>query len=162
MSKRSSGSISWRASLLIAVAAAIAPCTAAAMHPLTACMYRAGDRFHISPMLIWSISKIESGFDSGAMGRNKDGSVDIGIMQINSRWLPTLQRYGITRASLDDPCTNIHVGAWILANNIKQYGYNWEAIGAYNAVSVEKRVTYARKVLGLTHRTIEKHQAAVQ
>lgn len=81
-----------------------------------------------------------------AVNQNKDGSRDIGHMQINSRWLPVLKRYGIDERRLFDPCINTHVGAWILSQNFYRLGYNWTAIGAYNAVSPEKRMRYARKV----------------
>ena len=52
----------------------------------------------------------------------------------------------ISKIDLFDPCTNIDVGAWILAHNISQYGYNWTAIGAYNARSPHKRQRYALKI----------------
>ena len=72
--------------------------------------------------------------------------VGIGVMQINSSWLPKLQSMNISKMDLFDPCTNIDVGAWILAHNISQYGYNWTAIGAYNARSPHKRQRYALKI----------------
>ena len=80
------------------------------------------------------------------MHRNHDGSYDIGYMQINSGWAQTLLSYGITLQSLFDLCTNVYVGTWILANNINRYGYNWKAIGAYNARDNHKRDIYEHKV----------------
>lgn len=118
-------------------------------HPLTECMESAGARYRINPVLLWSIAKVESGFSPIAENSNANGSTDIGVMQINSAWLPSLTRYGIDRQKLKNPCVNIHVGAWILARNIRRYGYNWEAVGAYNAVTAAKRVNYARRVLGV-------------
>ena len=47
------------------------------------------------------------------MGRNRDGSRDIGLMQINSSWLPTLVGHGINDHHLFDACTSIHVGACV-------------------------------------------------
>ena len=46
--------------------------------------------------------------------------------------LPELQKFGITREKLFDPCVNINVGAWILAQAVQKLGYNWNAIGAYH------------------------------
>lgn len=126
---------------------------AALAHPMTECMRAAGERYEINPLLIWSIAKTESGFNPSAVGRNTNKSYDIGVMQINSGWLPTLARYGIAERHLYDACTNIQVGTWILAQNIQKFGYNWKAVGAYNAATDSKRVAYARKVLTLAHKT---------
>jgi len=93
-----------------------------------------------------AIAQVESGTQTHVINRNSDGTVDIGLMQINSSWLPRLAREGISEQSLFDPCTNAYVGAWILSENIRQYGPTWSAIGAYNASSPEKRLAYARKV----------------
>ncbi|WP_175691737.1 transglycosylase SLT domain-containing protein [Burkholderia anthina] len=100
----------------------------------------------VSVSLLRGIAQVESGMNPSAVNTNTNGTVDIGLMQINSTWLPTLAREGITRESLFDACTNAYVGAWILSQNIRQLGANWTAIGAYNAASPDKRLAYARKV----------------
>lgn len=110
------------------------------------CFEQAGIRYGIAPSLLKAISAVESGFNPVARNRNRNGSEDIGHMQINSRWLGVLASYGIGRDQLFDPCVNTHVGAWILAQNISRLGYGWDAIGAYNARSPGKRVAYARRV----------------
>jgi soluble lytic murein transglycosylase-like protein len=99
-----------------------------------------------------AISRVESAGRPRAINRNRDGSVDIGHMQINSRWLPVLRRHGIDDRKLFDACTNTHVGAWILARNIRRMGYDWMAVGAYNARSPSKRMAYARKVAAALQR----------
>ncbi|MEK7888175.1 transglycosylase SLT domain-containing protein [Burkholderia contaminans] len=101
---------------------------------------------HVSVSLMRGIAQVESGMNPRAVNTNTNGTVDIGLMQINSTWLPTLAREGITRESLFDACTNAYVGAWILSQNIRQLGANWNAIGAYNSASPDKRLAYARKV----------------
>ena len=58
-----------------------------------------------------------------AINRNRDGSHDIGLMQINSMHLPDLARQGITRQRLlDEPCLSIDVGASILSGFIRRHG----------------------------------------
>lgn len=110
------------------------------------CFEQAGARYGIAPVLLEAISTVESGGNPQARNLNRDGSEDLGHMQINSRWLGILASYGIDRQKLLDPCLNTHVGAWILAQNVRQHGYGWEAVGAYNARSPAKRNAYSHRV----------------
>jgi soluble lytic murein transglycosylase-like protein len=104
-------------------------------------------RFHrVSVVLVRAIAQQESGMRANAVNTNSDGTEDIGLMQINSSWLPKLRRYGITRDTLFNGCVNGYVGAWILASNIKQFGPTWKAVGAYNAVSANKQLVYANNI----------------
>ncbi len=101
---------------------------------------------HVNVSLMRGIAQVESGMQPNRINTNSNGTTDIGLMQINSSWLPVLAREGISEQSLFDPCTNAYVGAWILSENIRQFGPNWNAVGAYNAASPDKRLSYARKV----------------
>ena len=117
-----------------------------------ACFEEAASRYQVPSVLLKAISRVESAGNPHALNRNKDGSFDIGHMQINSRWLPKLSHFGIAPDQLWDPCTNTHVGAWILAQAVQRIGYSWTAVGAYNAGSQEKRDRYARKVSAVLKR----------
>jgi soluble lytic murein transglycosylase-like protein len=111
-----------------------------------ACWEEAANRHHVNPYLLYAIAKTESSLNPLAVNRNKNGSYDVGLMQINSVWFPTLRRYGITEEQLYQPCVSIHVGAWILAQNMQRLGNSWNAVGAYNAASPARRELYAMKV----------------
>lgn len=87
-----------------------------------------------------------------SVGRNKNGSLDLGLMQINTVWLNDLARYGISKTQLMDSCTSIYVGAWIMSKNIRNYGYTWRAIGAYNSKNPLIGFQYAKKVYDVHHR----------
>jgi soluble lytic murein transglycosylase-like protein len=112
-----------------------------------ACFVQASDRYSIDAKILKAIAKTESDFVEKIISKpNANGSYDIGMMQINSSWLPTLAKFGINQQALLNACTNIHVGAWVLANNFSTYGKTWQAIGAYNSPSYRYQLIYARKV----------------
>jgi len=117
------------------------------------CWQSAAERYGIHTTILRAIAMTESAMNVRAVNRNTNGSVDVGLMQINSRWFPRLAEMGIEPEDLWDRCTNVHVGAWVLAGYIRHFGYNWRAIGAYNAGpssspdSERKRITYAKRVL---------------
>ncbi len=102
------------------------------------CFEEAGDRYNINPYLLYTIAKVESNLNPNAIHYNKNGSYDIGLMQINSNWLPVLKRFGITEKDLYNPCQNVFVGAWVLAQCINKFGNTWKAIDCYNKGSKAK------------------------
>ncbi|WP_058911156.1 type III secretion system invasion protein IagB [Entomohabitans teleogrylli] len=115
------------------------------------CWDKAAHYYHVDPYLLYAIAKVESGMNPWAVGENNDGTRDVGLMQINSSHFPALERKGIDEYRLiTQPCTSIMVGASILSGMIRVYGYNWEAVGAYNAglkkENYAQRMIYARKV----------------
>jgi len=114
------------------------------------CFEEAGRFYGISPQLLWSIAKTESNFNPNAVNRNTNGSYDYGVMQINTIWSKKL---GKTWGELSDPCTNVKVGAWILAQCIQDYGQTWRAVGCYNSRTPSKGDKYAAKVF----RVIQQH-----
>jgi soluble lytic murein transglycosylase-like protein len=108
---------------------------AASMADTSTCTWEGvGARYRVNPHLLYAIATVESGLNAGAISPpNANRTYDIGMMQINSGHLPALSRYGISEQHLLDPCINMEVGAWILAQSFARHGLNWDAIGAYNA-----------------------------
>ncbi|CAG4914306.1 lytic transglycosylase domain-containing protein [Paraburkholderia gardini] len=110
------------------------------------CLDDAAAYRNINVQLVRAIAQHESGMRANAVNVNSNGSEDIGLMQINSSWLPRLARYGIGREQLLNACVNAYVGTWILASNVRQFGPTWKAVGAYNAMSSSKQLVYANAI----------------
>jgi hypothetical protein len=78
------------------------------------------------------LTKVESNLNPKALAKNRNGSLDIGLMQINSVHLPFLKKYGIEKDDLFNPKINIHVGAWVLRGCVNKHGENYKALNCYN------------------------------
>lgn len=125
------------------------------------CFDFAGRDYKIDPDLLRAIAWNESRFNMSAIGTNKDGSIDMSLMQINSQHIPKLAAMGISRKTLmTDACMNIYTGAYFLAVAFNKWGIGWHAVGAYNAgfkeseKQAQRRYTYAKKIEA-TYRAIK-------
>ena len=92
----------------------------------------AGKYYNVDPRLLWCVAKVESNHNPYAVGKNTNGTYDIGLMQINTVHLKGLARHGITKNMLFDPKTNVYVGAWVMAGCIAKHGMTKNGITCYN------------------------------
>lgn len=136
---------------LLCFALGLAPLAAAGAEPAH-CVAEAAQYQGIDPALLLAIAQHESGLRPQAVNQNGNGTRDIGLMQINSTWLPTLAKYGIEQQTLMDPCVNAYIGAWILKQAIARYGATWLAVGAYNAASRDKQIRYIGRIYPIYQR----------
>ncbi len=111
------------------------------------CISKAAVTFHVQPLTIMSIIMTEGGH-VGEVSKNKNGSYDIGPMQINSSWLPHLRQYNISREDIlyNRNCSNIFVGTWILAKGLSHSNDFLVGIGDYNSHTKHFNKAYYEKV----------------
>ena len=115
------------------------PLAALAVGAALNCWVLAEQRFKVPAYLLYAVASVESSYDPTALAYAHDGTYSVGLMQINSRWFPALARVGIAEKQLYQPCTNVQVGAWILAQEVTRYGCTWQAIGSYYAGPFDER-----------------------
>lgn len=110
------------------------------------CFHDAASFHRVNPLVLRAIAIVESGGRADATNRNRNGSVDYGMMQINSIHLPELARYGVGVSDLYNGCKSVFTGALILRRAIDKYGNTWDAVGSYNSATPYFRDRYAAKV----------------
>ena len=117
----------------------------------------ASARYNRIPAALLRAIRLQEGGRAGGWHINRDGSIDYGVMQINSRWLPLLTQKGYNASALTyDPCASIAAGAWILAQALGHYGaWNrseadgriyWRAVGDYHSHTPTLNRGYAEQV----------------
>jgi soluble lytic murein transglycosylase-like protein len=129
----------------------------AATTTLAMCLIIAAQTYSVPPGVLLGIMQVEGG-RIGQEVRNTNGSYDMGPMQINTIWLPTLSaKWGIDQSTAkrwvrDDGCTNMAVAAWILRNRINLTGNLWSGIAGYHSLTPGLGSRYAAKVAAVMRR----------
>ncbi len=128
------------------------------------CFTQASEKYNVPENLLRAIAAHESSMNPKAISKkNSDGTYDIGLMQINSWWMPQLYKYGISQKSLlNNPCLNLHVGAWILATNFHTHGKSWNSVGAYNAGFKPSREPLRKTYVGYIKNQLKKLQEGTE
>lgn len=100
---------------------------------------------------LWGLYDQEAGW-TGAETRNRNGSFDLGPLQVNSQWVPTVaarmrrDRSDVRRWLRDDPCFNVGVSAWLFLSGYMASRNYWRAIGSYHSGDGERARHYAAQV----------------
>ena len=133
----------WSASCAAAVVLALASASTLAHAD---CFDEAARYQKVNPLILRAIAWQESHNRPDAVHRNANGSIDYGVMQINSVHLPVLSQYGISSSTLMEPCKNVYIAAWHLRQKMNKYGNTWAAIGAYHSETPTLRDQYAQQI----------------
>jgi len=126
--------------------AALAVCVGALAPAHADCFDEAAAYQHVNPAVLRAIAWQESHGRADARHRNPNGSVDYGLMQINSAHLGDLRRWGIDESRLMQPCVGVYVAAWHLRRMMLKYGNTWDAVGAYHSETPALRAAYQASI----------------
>jgi hypothetical protein len=107
--------------------------------------------YQLPPQALPAIHAVENG-RAGIVRRNRNGSEDLGLMQINTLWLPLLSRgtgLSITRlrrALIQQECFNVAVAGAILRIYLHETGDLAKAIGYYHSHTPALSEAYQARV----------------
>ncbi|EMY3602398.1 lytic transglycosylase domain-containing protein [Klebsiella aerogenes] len=114
------------------------------------CITDAAQCFQINPLVIKAIIWQESRNQQQTININKNKTVDIGVMQINTVHFKSLKAHGIDEELLrENSCANVFSGTWILKKSIERYGYTWTGIGNYHSHTPLHHDKYIREIIAL-------------
>lgn len=106
------------------------------------CLLPAAQRQGVNPQILRAILQVESAMRPDVVRRNSNGSLDVGMAQINSVHFAQLSQWGITPERLLDPCVAIHVAAWHLKRGLLRHGNTWFGVAAYHSVTPQHNARY--------------------
>ena len=122
--------------------------------PFLACMASVAAFYHLPPRVLPSIQAVEGG-RPGLVHMNQDGSQDLGVMQVNTRWVqPLAWQTGMApqvalQRLADDPCFNIAAAGAILRIYLNEAGGDLlRAVGYYHSHTPPLAEAYEVRVLG--------------
>ncbi|MBP6276496.1 MAG: lytic transglycosylase domain-containing protein [Limnohabitans sp.] len=114
--------------------------------PAERCILPAAHKHGLNPQILRAILQVESSMRPDVVQRNANGSVDVGMAQINSIHFRELSQWGITPQKLLDPCVATHVAAWHLKRGLVRHGNTWFGVAAYHSVTPEHNSRYQNLV----------------
>ena len=110
--------------------------------------------YSLPPRVLPSIHHVEGGAP-GVVHRNANGSDDLGVMQINTIWLPYLSSYtrlpeaDVRERLLQRACFNIAAAGLIMRIYLDETGGDlMRAVGNYHSHTKALNETYQAKVMG--------------
>lgn len=99
------------------------------------CILPAAHYHQVNQYILRAILKVESNLNPNAVGKNDNGTLDVGIGQMNSMHFKELRRHGVTPSDLKDACVGTYVAAWHLSKSIARHGNTWFGIAAYHSAT---------------------------
>lgn len=97
------------------------------------CVAKASEFHRVNAQILAAILRHESRLRPDAVRANSNGSLDVGIAQVNSVHWADLARFGIGPRDLLNPCVSTFVAGWQLSRQMARFGNTWYAVGAYHS-----------------------------
>ena len=120
-----------------------------------ACMLQAAHVYALPPRVLPSIQAVEGGAP-GVAHRDTDGSADLGVMQVNTRWVQPIaslihwKTEAVQASLINDPCFNIAAAALILRGYLNEtHDDLMQAVGDYHSHTKVLNLAYRSHVVAV-------------
>lgn len=119
--------------------------------PTLQCFMREAERHSIDPYVLLAVLATEGG-RPGELAFNRNGTIDLGPMSVNTVWLPVLAKHyrtneeDLQRRLASDGCANVAAGALILGRKIAETGDVWEGVARYHSRNPKQQGRYLARV----------------
>jgi hypothetical protein len=134
--------------------------------PYVDCMILVAQLYALPPRVLPAIQAVEGG-RVGEMHPNADGSTDLGVMQVNTRWVGPLAHFtklseDAVRARLvSEPCFNIAAAGAIMRTYLNEaHGDLLRAVAYYHSHTPVRGTDYRIRVEDAAVRLFERHVPA--
>jgi hypothetical protein len=121
--------------------------------PYLAFMLTVSQFYHLPPRVLPSIQVVEAG-KPGTISHNFNGTGDLGVMQVNSNWLPSIARWWditpgeVAERLIQDPYFNIVAAGAIMRIYLDEaHGDVVRAVGYYHSHTPERATEYQIRVI---------------
>jgi hypothetical protein len=118
-----------------------------------ACMIATAHAYHFPVPVLQGIHSVEGGA-VGTVAHNKNGTSDLGLMQVNTSWIPVLSyATGLDQPTIrarltNDACFNVAMAGGILdLYRQEAHGNIWKAVGFYHSHTTPLSLGYQAQVL---------------
>lgn len=111
------------------------------------CAMDAAAYHRVNPQILMAIALVESSGRPDVIGRNKNQTIDVGLMGVNSIHFQNLVSKGVTPNNLMNECVSMYVAAWLYSHQVFKYGNTWKAVGAYHSRTPSLNEKYQFRVM---------------
>lgn len=112
------------------------------------CSVQASNKYQVPVNILLAIAETEGG-KPGQKVKNTNGTYDIGTMQLNSDYIKTLNKYGITEEhAAQSGCYPYEIAAWRVKKHlVNDSGDIWKRAANYHSYTPQKNEIYRQKLI---------------
>lgn len=113
------------------------------------CSIEAANHYQLPANILLAVAEQENG-RPGQWVKNTNGTHDVGTLQFNTSYIKTLNKYGITPATVaQSGCYPYYLAAWRIKNHVvyDKKGDIWTRVANYHSYTPKYNAIYRNKII---------------